>query len=193
VVGRRLPGRFGILETPPDLVVSGINIGSNRGSAFATGSGTLGAVVEASNVGIPGVAFSAMSSGDWMSWVKWVHTAAGREMWERLAELAADLVEIVLETGLPREIDVLSVNLPADATTETPRLITSLARTRYGSLFAGRAGVYEHAFDGVLHVDGDPAGSDLAVLEAGQISITPIRMANSVSLNGSLRRRLEKL
>ena len=53
-------GSLGILDTPPDLVVSGINIGSNKGSAFATGSGTLGAAVEASNMGLGGIALSAI-------------------------------------------------------------------------------------------------------------------------------------
>lgn len=185
-------GAFGILDAPPDLVVSGINIGSNRGSAFATSSGTLGAVVEASNIGIPGVAFSAMSVGDWERWVDWVYTADGHEMWKRLADIAVDFVAILLETGLPADVDVLSVNMPADATKETPRLVTSLARTRYGSLFAGGEGVYHHAFDGVLRVEGDADGSDLAILDMDQISITAIRMANSVSLNGSLQRRLER-
>jgi 5'-nucleotidase len=185
-------GSYGILESPPDLVVSGINIGSNRGSAFATGSGTLGAVIEASNTGLPGVAFSAMSVGEWARWVDWVHTEAGREMWERLAEIAADIVAVILETGIPDDVDVLSVNLPADATMETSRVVTTLARTRYGKLFTGHDGIYHHDFDGILHVDGDAAGTDLAVLDAGHISITPIRMANSVVLNGSVRRRLER-
>lgn len=185
-------GAYGILETPPDLVVSGINIGSNRGSAFATGSGTLGAVIEASNTGLSGIAFSAMSVGEWHSWVEWVYTEPGREMWSRLADVVVDIVAVILETGIPDDVDVLSVNLPADATLDTARMVTSLARTRYGRLFAGSGGVYHHDFDGVLHVDGEVEGSDLAVLDAGHISITPIRMANSVPLNGTLRSRLER-
>jgi len=185
-------GAFGLLDEPPDLVVSGINIGSNKGSAFVTSSGTLGAVVEASNVGLPGVAFSAMSVGDWDRWVEWVHTDDSRGMWERLSEIAADFVEILLETGIPSHVDVLSVNLPADATMATARRVTTLARTRYGSLIAGGDGVYHHAFDGVLRIEGEATGSDLAALDADLISITPIRMADSVPLSGSMRRRLEK-
>jgi broad specificity polyphosphatase/5'/3'-nucleotidase SurE len=133
-----------------------------------------------------------MSVGEWARWVDWVHTEAGREMWERLAEIAADIVAVILETGIPDDVDVLSVNLPADATMETSRVVTTLARTRYGKLFTGHDGIYHHDFDGILHVDGDAAGTDLAVLDAGHISITPIRMANSVVLNGSVRRRLER-
>lgn len=186
-------GSFGILDTPPDLVISGINIGSNKGSAFATGSGTLGAAVEASNIGIAGIAFSAMSVGDWYEWVNWAHTEAAVEMWTRLAALATDIVEIVFETGVPAGVDVLSVNIPADAGDSTPRLVTDLARTRYGSLFAGNGGSYHHSFDGILHVEGDVAGTDLAVLDEGLISITPIRMANTAPLTDGLRERWEKV
>jgi 5'-nucleotidase len=184
-------GSFGIPDTPPDLVISGINIGSNKGSAFATGSGTLGAAVEASNIGLGGVAFSAMSTGDWYEWVEWVHTDAAVEMWTRLAELAAGIVAAVLETGIPSAVDVLSVNLPADADSSTPRYVTDLARTRYGSLFAGSNGLYRHSFDGILHLEGDVAGTDLAILDQGLISITPIRMANTAPLDDGLRRRWE--
>ena len=186
-------GSFWILETPPDLVISGINIGSNRGSAFATGSGTLGAAIEASNLGIPGVALSAASEGEWSDWVEWVRTDAALEMWIRLADIAVDLVGTVLEFGFPADTDVLSINLPANATMETPRRVTTLARTRYGRLFSETNGRYHHDFDGVLHVEGTYEGSDLEALDAGEIAITPIRMANSTSLNGVLRDRLVNL
>lgn len=182
-------GSLGILDTPPDLVVSGINIGSNKGSAFATGSGTLGAAVEASNMGLGGIAFSAMSVGDWHEWVDWVYTADAVEMWTRLADVAADIVAGVLATGIPHDVDVLSVNLPADATLDTPRQITSLGRTRYGSLFAANGdGEYSHSFDGVLHTEGDLAGSDLQVLDEGLVSITPIRYANTAPVPDAVRR-----
>ena len=185
-------GSFGILETPPDLVISGINIGSNKGSAFATGSGTLGAAVEASNIGLGGIAFSAMSVGDWYKWVAWAHTEDAVEMWTRLAEIAAGIVETALDTGIPPAVDVLSVNLPCDADSSTPRRVTDLARTRYGSLFAGKNGSYRHSFDGILHVEGDVAGTDLAVLDDGLISITPIRMASTAPLTAGLRQRWEE-
>ncbi len=185
-------GSLGILDTPPDLVVSGINIGSNKGSAFATGSGTLGAAVEASNMGLGGLAFSAMSVGDWHEWVDWIYTAEATEMWARLADVAADIVATVLETGIPQAVDVLSVNMPADATLDTPRRVTSLGRTRYGSLFAANGdGGYFHSFDGVLHTEGDLTGSDLQVLDEGLVSMTPIRYVNTAPLADAVRRSWE--
>ena len=185
-------GAFGVLDSPPDLVVSGINIGANKGSAFATGSGTLGAAIEASNIGVGGIAFSAMSQGDWLDWVSWVRTHPAVEMWTRLAEVAADIVGVVLETGIPPTVDALSVNMPADASLTTRRVVTGLARTRYGALFAGNNGTYQHAFDGVLHTEGDLEGSDLAALDAGLVSITPVRMATAAALDDGLKQRLEQ-
>lgn len=185
-------GAFGVLESPPDLVISGINIGANKGSAFATGSGTVGAAIEASNVGVGGVALSAMSEGEWLDWSRWVHTDDSIAMWTRLANVAADIVAVVLETGFPPDVDALSINLPAQADVDTPRVVTDLARTRYGQLFAGDNGSYRHAFDGILHTEGDLTGSDLEALDAGQVSITPIRMATTAGLTGSFRDKLQK-
>ena len=179
---------FGLLEAKPDLVLSGINIGSNKGSAFASGSGTLGAALEASNIGVGGVAFSAMSVGEWHQWVDWVHTEDALEMWNRLAVVAADIAATILETGFPRGVDVLSVNMPSDADLDTPRRVTTLGRTTYGSLFAGNgSGVYSHSFDGILHTEGDLEGSDLETLDEGMVSITPIRYASTAPLHDSFR------
>jgi 5'-nucleotidase len=184
-------GSFGVLAQPPDLVLSGINIGANRGSAFATGSGTIGAAVEASNVGIGGIAFSALSSGIWAEWVEWSLSPAATPMWERLAAIAADIVATILRIGFPAGVDALSVNLPDSADLTTRRVVADLARTTYGRLFTGSGDSYEHAFDGVLRVQGDNAGTDMEVLDAGHVAITPIRMATTAPLNGDVRAALE--
>jgi broad specificity polyphosphatase/5'/3'-nucleotidase SurE len=133
-----------------------------------------------------------MSDGEWYEWARWVYTEAAGEMWARLADVAVDIAADVIESGFPTDVDVLSVNMPATADVNTSRAVTSLARTKYGALFAGKNGRFRHAFDGILHTEGDVAGSDLAVLEAGQVSITPIRMATSAPLDDGLRRRLER-
>jgi 5'-nucleotidase len=185
-------GAFGLLDERPDMVVSGINIGANKGSAFSTGSGTIAAAIEASNIGIPGVAFSAMSDGPWRQWGPWAASASSLEMWFRLAEVAADIAETILDAGFPADVDALSVNLPAAADIDTERRVTSLARTSYGSLFSGESGVYRHDWDGVLHTNGDSPDSDIEVLDAGIISITPIRMATAAPLDPSLQQRLER-
>lgn len=185
-------GAFGLLHERPDLVVSGINIGANKGSAFSTGSGTIACAIEASNIGVPGIAFSAMADGPWRQWGPWAASADSIEMWGRLAEVAVDIAGTILDAGFPADVDVLSVNLPAAADINTERRITALARTSYGSLFSGRGGVYRHDWDGVLHTNGDSSNTDIEVLDAGMISITPIRMANTAPLEEVFRRRVER-
>ncbi len=51
-------GVIAILDTPPDLIVSGINRGSNHGRTVLY-SGTIGGVIEGVFRGIPGIAFSS--------------------------------------------------------------------------------------------------------------------------------------
>ena len=185
-------GAFGLLEERPNLVVSGINIGANKGSAFSTGSGTIAAAIEASNIGIPGIAFSAMSDRPWQEWGPWAASAESRGMWVRLAAVAADIAGTILDAGFPAGVDALSVNLPAAADMETARRVTSLARTSYGSLFSGEGGVYRHDWDGVLHTNGDSPNSDIAVLDAGIVSITPLRMAGTAPVEEDFVRSLER-
>ena len=185
-------GAFELLDELPDLVVSGINIGANKGSAFSTGSGTIAAAIEASNIGVPGLAFSAMADGPWRQWGPWAASADSVGMWIRLAEVATDIASAAVDAGFPTDVDALSVNLPADADITTERRITSLARTSYGSLFSGGDGVYRHDWDGVLYTNGDSPDSDLVALDAGIVSITPIRMANSVEIGRNLKRKLEQ-
>lgn len=185
-------GAFGLLDELPDFVISGINIGANKGSAFSTGSGTVAAAIEASNIGVPGIAFSAMSQGLWREWGPWAASADSLGMWTRLAGVAADIAATIIEAGFPPGVDALSVNLPADAEVATPRRITTLARTSYGALFKADDGVYRHDWDGVLYTDGDVAGSDLDALDTGMVSITPVRMANTAPLDEAFRRRVEQ-
>lgn len=185
-------GAFGLLDELPDFVVSGINIGANKGSAFSTGSGTVAAAIEASNIGVPGIAFSAMSEGLWREWGPWAASPESIGMWTRLAGVAADITATIIDAGFPVGVDVLSVNLPAAAEITTPRRITTLARTSYGSLFKAHGGAYRHDWDGVLHTDGAVEGSDLEVLDDGLVSITPMRMATTAQLNDQLIERLER-
>lgn len=52
-----------LLPSPPDLIVSGINPGSNAGT-FVFYSGTVGGVIEGVLNGVPGIAFSSASISD---------------------------------------------------------------------------------------------------------------------------------
>ncbi len=186
-------GVHNLFEEPPRLVVSGVNIGSNHGSAFAACSGTIGAAAEAANAGVPALAFSARSVGSWPDWVRWVWSPEAVEMWERMAAISAEIVEVILAEGFPQDADVVSVNMPCGADLTTERRVTRLATTRYGPLFApSEEFMLAHAFDGVLHVEGDPAGTDVGEGDAGYVTITPLRLATTGRIDDSLRAVLER-
>lgn len=163
-------------DTGPDLVVSGINIGFNHGEAFLLSSGTVGAAFEAAIRGIPAVAVSAGTNGHWPTWHEMAWSPVSRSMWARLAPLAAGVIEPIVRLGFPPGADVVSINLPQDATVSSERRITSIAPTRYDSLFApGPDGVFQHAVRG-HRVEGDVAGTDIEASRQGLISITAVKL-----------------
>ena len=100
-------GLHAIVPRRPDLVLSGINHGSNSGTAI-TYSGTMGAVLEACMVGIPAVGFSLLHhsmKADFTLSTQWVRR----------------IILDVLEKGLPEGI-CLNVNIPAKVTPEGIRV-----------------------------------------------------------------------
>lgn len=124
-------------DGPPDVVVSGINLGHNHGTAFLLSSGTVGAAAEATLTGHTAVAFSTgLMDADFRQWRHDIQAPTAATRWEALAHLCTDLLADVLASGLPDHCDLVSVNVPWTANEDTSRHVTSLARTRYGALFS---------------------------------------------------------
>lgn len=88
---------WALLEEKPDLVVSGINLGSNTG-INAIYSGTVSAATEGTILEIPSFAISL--------------TTYKNPDFSFAAKFAKNLAKIVLEKGLPRGT-LLNVNIPA--------------------------------------------------------------------------------
>ncbi len=179
------------LEWPrPDLVVAGINLGLNFGSAFVLSSGTVGAVFEASIAGVPAVAFSMAIPSDAYGLKGEARYAAVGGCAERAAVVASDIARTLWEVGFPQAVDVFSVNLPAEVTPHTPRRITRVTRTRYGPLFVREAsGQFRHRFSYLEALDDD---GDVAAVTHGFVAITPLRLDFSVALPTKLLERLER-
>ena len=97
------------LELEPDVVVSGCNHGPNIGAHVLGQSGTVGAAMEASFLGIPAIAVSMYDRGNLPFPPTATHSDFGLA-----GQVAADLVARVDEEGrLPFGADVLNVNVPA--------------------------------------------------------------------------------
>lgn len=163
-----------LFPNPPALVVSGINIGYNHGAGYIQSSGTVGAAIEALLGGVPAIALSAGShSRPWAQWRDWVHTPEAVSMWERLAGIAADLVERLLTVEPPGA--VVNVNLPDDATTETTRTITTVAEVGYEQLFRPDGdGGFVHDFGGGMRWFSGMEGTDVGATARGEVSISPV-------------------
>ncbi len=159
----------------PDLVLSGINIGANAGSAYVMGSGTVGAALEASISGVPAVAFSAASWDDWDGYNRFVISPDAQEYWGRMAAVCARITDAVLRNGFP-DCDVLNVNIPFEADETTPIVGSRVADTAYSAVFEGNGpGSYTHDYAGLSHIE-TAEDTDIAALRRGEVAATPLRL-----------------
>ena len=152
-----------LMKTPPDLVVSGINLGANVGINVIY-SGTVSAATEGTILGVPAIAFSINTFRD-----PDFHPAA------RFARL---LVRQVKEHGLPPYTS-LNVNVPAISENKIRGvLITRQGVTRFVEKFDRRMDPRENVYywqcgsTPPLEEDGD---TDASALAKDCISITPIQ------------------
>lgn len=99
-----------IVPRRPDLILSGINHGSNA-AINVTYSGTMGAVLEGCMQGIPSVGFSLLS-----------HSM--KADFSMCADYVTEITRKVLEQGLPNYI-CLNVNIPAKVQPEGVRVCRS--------------------------------------------------------------------
>ncbi len=113
-----------ILGRPPDLLVSGINYGENVGSGV-TISGTVGAALEGSALGIPSLAISLETE------TKHHFSLSDEVDFSTAAYFTAYFGQLLLAKRFPADVDVLKVDLPCDATPDTPWVVTRLSRKRY--------------------------------------------------------------
>ncbi len=159
--------RFGtriVLKETPDLVVSGINYGSNAGRNVLY-SGTVGGVTEGALRGIPGIAFSSV---DW-----------NNPPFEQSESYISSIVDHFLKYP-PSKGTILNVNFPSIE----KHLFKGVKLAQQGR------GLWREDPERRLHPDGDPyfwhggewahhdehEDSDVALLEQGYITVTPIHV-----------------
>jgi 5'/3'-nucleotidase len=159
----------------PDLVISGINYGENLGTCV-TASGTVGAALQAAEMGIPGLALSLETT-------KAHHYEYGTEMdWRAANHFTRYFAQILLRQQLPFDTDVLKVDIPGDATPETPWRITRLARQSYFRIYRAMDQPENEALvrlDYEFHIRWDilEKESDIYAFAADRIvSVTPLSL-----------------
>jgi 5'-nucleotidase len=163
---------WALLESPPDLVLSGINQGANLGTEILY-SGTVSAAMEGMIEGIPSVALSLTS-----------HTC---KEFQPAANFAKILVDRLAEKSLP-ELMLLNVNIPAVQWEEIAgAIITRQGVRRYVDVFDKRVDprgkTYYWLTGEVLEEVEPPLGLnlpqnvpiDVHVVRKNYISITPLQ------------------
>jgi 5'-nucleotidase len=119
--------QHGVVELAPrrpSLVVSGINFGLNLGTEV-TISGTVGAALEGGAFDIPSIAVSLEMDS--------VYHLTGDDEADYAAAMAyTRLFAWYQLVDMPtHDVDALNINVPANATSETPWRLTRLARRRF--------------------------------------------------------------
>ena len=160
---------LGLLGERPDLIVSGINHGSNLGDDV-TYSGTVAAAFEGIVLGIPAIALSLQSSRGEMGF------EAGRSYdFGFAAALAGRIVERLQADPLP-EGTLLNVNVPAGDPEglEVTRLGKRLYDDELKLVDEDEDGRRRYQIYGFEPSFEDEPGTDLAAVARHRVSLTPI-------------------
>jgi 5'-nucleotidase len=161
--------QLGLIGEPPELIVSGINHGSNLGDDV-TYSGTVAAALEGIVLGIPAIAVSQQSVACEMGF------RPGREFdFSVSAPLAAALAAMIADRGLP-DGTLLNVNCPGRTPEgiEVARLGKRIYDDELKQVDADGNGRRRYSIYGYLPGFEDEEGTDLAAVARGMVAITPI-------------------
>jgi 5'-nucleotidase len=128
---------YGILALAPrrpDLVISGINYGENLGTSV-TASGTLGAALQAAELGVKALAVSLETDPAY-------HFHHGADVdWDAAAHFTRLFAQVMLNSlhslhlQLPVDVDVIKVDVPIEAAADTPWRMTRQSRQPYYETF----------------------------------------------------------
>lgn len=162
--------RLGLIEGfEADLVVSGINHGSNLGDDI-TYSGTVAAALEAIVLGLPGIAVSQQSSA-----LELDFRAGEAFRFDTAAAFTARLVAELENVPLPPGT-LLNINVPGREPdgVEVARLGKRIYRDELSLVEKGAGGRRLYRIYGDASYERDETGTDLAAVAAGRIAVTPI-------------------
>jgi len=159
---------LGLVESQPDLIVSGINHGANLGDDI-TYSGTVAAALEGIILGIPAIAVSQQSRRGEMDFRLGDHFD-----FEQAASFVARVVEELEDVPMP-ERTLLNVNCPAgEATGVRPcRLGRRIYRDRL-ELTEEVEGRRKYRIYGDAPGYHEEEGTDFAAVADGEIAVTPL-------------------
>lgn len=183
-------GIHNLFPEPPELILSGINMGVNAGVAYFYSSGTVGGALEGSLARLPAIAASAeIPSEIFFDWRHrdWKKLNGHHAQWKQIAEVAVQVCSSLVERIPWADTDLFSVNLPWSCSSNTEQLATYLEPTGYRQMFTPHGdGKFVHTLQGLIRPTKEELENrgykqelgDLTVVEGGKISVTPISFRN---------------
>jgi len=157
-----------LMETPPDLIISGINDGHNLGYDIFC-SGTVGGAMVGTMFGIPSIAVSIALSDEYQSEI----------LYDTAANVAVKVSKAVIENTIPHGT-LLNVNVPNLPILEIKGIeITRHCNATYDIEIHNRKdprGKEYFWVGGVFQICGDHTNTDLEALSNNKVSITPLHL-----------------
>ncbi len=151
-----------LFDAPPDIVLSGINLGPNSGINVLY-SGTVSAATEGTILGIPSMAVSLNTFTD--------------PYWETAGRIARECALRLIDEHLPDDT-LLNVNVPNLPYEQIKGFrVTRMGRSRFATIFHRRTnprGKEYYWMDGEMKIFDDDANTDLRTLAEGYVSLTPL-------------------
>lgn len=153
-----------LIDPPPELILSGINLGPNAGISVLY-SGTVSAATEGPIMGIPSMALSLDTFHE--------------PNWDTATRVSRALVEQVISGRLHIAPDIFwNVNIPNRPYEQLAGVrITRMGSSRFVEKYEERRDPWGNPYywmTGELYEKGDANGSDLEALRQGYVSLSPI-------------------
>jgi 5'-nucleotidase len=159
-----------LIDSPPDLVISGVNSGQNL-AEDVTYSGTIAGAMEATILGIPAIALSQCY--DFFAGRRVIH-------WDCAETHGGAVVRRLLSAGIPRNV-LMNVNFPSCPAQEARGVAVTMQGRRSNDLMRiedrkdGRGNPYHWiSFQRGNFTPGP--GTDLLAVEEKKISVTPLQL-----------------
>jgi 5'-nucleotidase len=169
-----LHGILEIIPHKPDLVVSGINYGENVGLGI-TISGTVGAAMEATSLGIPALAISLETETQY-------HLSHSEDIdFSTAGYFTAHFARLLLKKKFFPDVDVVKVEVPTHATPETEWEVCGLSRSRYYEPLPAQRTSWDEPgpiwYKQGGDIDREPDGTDVFILRAKKkVAVTPLNL-----------------
>jgi 5'-nucleotidase len=169
--------QHGILELMPrrpDLVVAGINYGENLTTSI-TISGTVGAALQGGAMGSPSMAISLEMPAEFFE------TYSTEIDFSVAAYFTSLFAKVLMKGDLFKDVDMLKVDVPCDATPQTPWRVTRLSRHPYYiPVVPGRVQLDDKApIEWEIAIDEkilEPDSDVYALRVERQVSVTPLSL-----------------